>query len=98
MRPPAVLSGIERIVASPGLGIQGQAIEVLPRTAATRARKFRGHKGPRKDKDEGDDLAGLDRRYGVAVSARGSSFAIALALTFIEQNLGPHIEQNAAVL
>jgi hypothetical protein len=36
--------------------------------------------------------------YGVAVCSNGSRLAMARALTFIEQNFGPHIEQKAAVL
>jgi hypothetical protein len=43
-------------------------------------------------------LMAADPGYRAASSGSGSSFAIAWALTFMEQNLGPHMEQNAAVL
>jgi hypothetical protein len=38
-----------------------------------------------------------DPGYRAASSGSGSSFAIACALAFMEQNFGPHMEQKAAV-
>jgi len=70
--------------------LRGKGYRPLPRGTPCATAPLRG--------DPFAFLMAADPGYRAASSGSGSSFAIAWALTFIEQNFGPHIEQKAAVL
>jgi hypothetical protein len=78
------------------LGLPDGAIR--PAEVRSEAGRYRETKGRQRAKPRPDESRETQPSYAFASSASGSSFAMACALTFMEQNLGPHMLQKAAVL